>query len=208
MEKQINLSSKKSKRPSDQKRERSRERILAAGAELLASQGIAGVHTNGIAQAAGVGVGTFYTHFPDKYALQAELVARGLASLQDALARAHRAAEAEPLEAQARATVSAFVDFAREQPALYRIIFSASDATARGGRASAAFSSRAMENRLGELQRAGQLDASLDVAVAARLFNAGQGQILLWWLATPEPPPREKLIETLVRLHPAVACQR
>jgi hypothetical protein len=65
-----------------------------------------------------------------------------------------------------------------------------------------------MENRLRELQQAGQLEAALDVAVAARIFNAGQGQILLWWLAAPDPPPRKQLIETLVRLHPAVACRR
>ena len=201
----IDISNKILSKP---KREIARQRILDAGAELLANQGIAGVHTNGIAQAAGVGVGSFYTHFPDKYALQAELVAQGLAALQDVLAQAHRGVQAEPLEAQVRASVSAFVDFARDQPALYRVIFSATDANARGGRASAVFSSRAMENRLGELQRAGQLDASLDVGVAARLFNAGQGQILLWWLAQPDPPPRERLIETLVQLHPAVACRR
>lgn len=205
MSESINLSNKQSKLP---KRELSRQRILVAGAELLASQGISGVHTNGIAQAAGVGVGTFYTHFPDKYALQAELVAQGLAALQDALSRAHREAESEPLEAQVRATVSAFVDFAHDQPAVYRVIFSASDTTARAGRASTAFSPRAMEHRLSELQRAGQLDSDLDVGVAARLFNAGQGQILLWWLATPDPPPRERLIQTLVQLHPAVACRR
>ena len=201
----IDISNKILSKP---KREIARQRILDAGAELLANQGIAGVHTNGIAQAAGVGVGSFYTHFPDKYALQAELVAQGLAALQDVLARAQRGVQAEPLEAQVRASVSAFVDFACDQPALYRVIFSATDANARGGRASAVFSSRAMENRLGELQRAGQLDASLDVGVAARLFNAGQGQILLWWLAQPDPPPRDRLIETLVRLHPAVACRR
>ena len=201
----IDISNKTLAKP---KREIARQRILDAGAELLANQGIAGVHTNGIAQAAGVGVGSFYTHFPDKYALQAELVAQGLAALQDVLARAQRGVQAEPLEAQVRASVSAFVDFACDQPALYRVIFSATDANARGGRASAVFSSRAMENRLGELQRAGQLDASLDVGVAARLFNAGQGQILLWWLAQPDPPPRDRLIETLVRLHPAVACRR
>jgi AcrR family transcriptional regulator len=175
---------------------------------MLASRGLAAINTNSIARAAGVGVGTFYTHFPDKFALHGELLALGLAALQDALAKAHRGARDESVEQQVRATVAAFVDFAREHPSLYRVIFSAADASPRAGRAAVGFSARAMENRLRELQQAGQLEAALDVAVAARIFNAGQGQILLWWLAAPDPPPRKQLIETLVRLHPAVACRR
>ena len=51
-------------------------------------------------------------------------------------------------------------------------------------------------------------ESGLDPAIAARVFTAGQGQILLWWLDAPDPVPRSSLIETLIRLHPAVACQR
>lgn len=185
-----------------------RERILEAGAEMLAARGLGQVNTNSIARAAGVGVGTFYAHFEDKLSLYRELMALGLAALQEALAQASHEARGESIENQVRASVAAFVDFARASPALYRVVFAGGEALARGGRAGVGFSSRAMENRLVELQQKGQLDSSVDVVVAARVFNAGQGQILLWWLDAPDPPPRGQLIETLVRMHPAVACRR
>jgi AcrR family transcriptional regulator len=175
---------------------------------MLASRGLGQVNTNSIARAAGVGVGTFYAHFEDKFSLYRELMALGLAGLQEALARASHAARDESIENQVRASVTVFVDFARASPALYRVIFAGGESLARGGRAGVGFSSRAMENRLLELQQKGELNASVDVAVAARVFNAGQGQILLWWLDAPDPPPRRQLIETLVRMHPAVACRR
>ena len=185
-----------------------RDRILEAGAEMLASVGLAQVNTNSIARAAGVGVGTFYTHFDDKFSFYRELMAIGLAGLQDALAQATRDTRDESLEDQVRASVAAFVDFGRGFPALYRVIFAGGEALAQGGRAGVGFSSRGTENRLMELQRAGQLDSAVDVGVAARVFIAGQGQILLWWLDAPNPPPPEPVIETLVRRHPALACRR
>ena len=90
----------------------SRERILTAGAAMLASQGLGDVNTNTIARAAGVGVGTFYAHFDDKFALQRELTTRGLALLQDALSLASRETQDQSIEQQVRASVAGFVDFA------------------------------------------------------------------------------------------------
>jgi hypothetical protein len=52
------------------------------------------------------------------------------------------------------------------------------------------------------------LEASVDTRLAARIFNAGQSQVVLWWLEAPDPSPTAQLIETLVQLHPAVACRR
>lgn len=185
-----------------------RARLLAAGAEMIAARGLGDVNTNTIARKAGVGIGTFYACFEDKAALHRELMALGLALLQEALAEASGKGLSEPLERQVSATVAAFVDFARDQPALYRVIFAGAEAGPRSGRASVGFSSRAMENRLRALQQAGELDPAVNVALAARIFTAGQGQILLWWLDAPDPPSRAELIETLVRLHPATACRR
>ena len=186
----------------------SRERILTAGAEMLASQGLGEVNTNTIARAAGVGVGTFYAHFDDKFALHRELATHGLALLQDALSLASRETREQSIEQQVRASVAAFVNFAHAQPALYRVVFSADESLPRGGRPGVGFSARALENRLAELQRGGHLEASVDTRLAARIFNAGQSQIVLWWLEAPDPPAAAQLIETLVQLHPAVACRR
>ena len=45
---------------------RSREALIGAGEKLIGREGIESVHSNAIARAAGVGVGTFYSHFEDK----------------------------------------------------------------------------------------------------------------------------------------------
>ena len=88
------------------------------------------------------------------------------------------------------------------------MVFSGGESLPRGGRPGVGFSARALENRLAELQRGGLLEASVDTGLAARIFNAGQSQIVLWWLEAPDPPSTAQLIETLVQLHPAVACRR
>ena len=175
---------------------------------MFASRGLGNVNSNTIARAAGVGVGTFYSHFEDKVALHRERVSAGLSALQANLARASQAARDESVDAQVRATVEAFVDFAEAAPFLYRVVFASGEAAAARGRPAFGFSARAMENRLSELRAAGHLDPGLDIAAAARFFNAGQSQLLLWWLDAPEALGREQLIATLERLHPARACRR
>jgi AcrR family transcriptional regulator len=59
---------------------RNRERILAAAAEVFAARGLA-VPIDLVAEAAGVGVGTLYRHFPTKEALFEAIVSAKLAAL-------------------------------------------------------------------------------------------------------------------------------
>jgi hypothetical protein len=66
------------------------------------------------------------------------------------------------------------------------------------------FSSRATELGLRGLQASGELDMALDPAVAARGFLGMQNAVLLWWIDERERPARERVIETLTRLHPAL----
>ena len=63
-----------------------RERILRTAAELMARRGH-NVPLTEIADAAGVGVGTFYRGFPDRTALLDELQRRGYDLLLDSLGR-------------------------------------------------------------------------------------------------------------------------
>ncbi|MEU6729488.1 TetR/AcrR family transcriptional regulator [Nonomuraea wenchangensis] len=63
---------------------RNRERIVAAALGLFAERG-AGVSMEEIAQAAGLGVGTLYRHFPDRRALIEEIVQDTLTGLRDHL---------------------------------------------------------------------------------------------------------------------------
>ena len=73
-------------------------------------------------------------------------------------------------------------------------------------RAQVGYSTRVTERRLAELQADGRLDPRLDPGVAARAFVAMQNTVVCWWLEDPSRATRAALVETLVRLHPAVAA--
>ena len=110
---------------------RAYERLLQAGTELMAREGLDGVNTNTIARAAQVGVGTFYQHFADKFALHRAIVQKALEGLQQRLAEVHRASQHQPIEDQVRSGLAALVGFAQEDPSLFRVTFGRSAAAAR-----------------------------------------------------------------------------
>ena len=173
----------------------------------MADRGLEGVNTNSIARAAGVGVGTFYRHFEDKYALLKTCVAEGLDGLQADLSAAHHESSESDVFEQVRAGLVAFVSFAVEDPARFRVIFSLGQSVGYRSRPGLGFSHRAVERALRAMQAKGEVDPRMHPAVAARAFTAAQSQAVLWWLQDPESVQEAELIETLVRLHPAVACR-
>ncbi|MFC7585059.1 TetR/AcrR family transcriptional regulator [Nonomuraea antimicrobica] len=61
---------------------RNRERIIASALDLFASHG-PGVSMEDIAQAAGLGVGTLYRHFPDRLALVTDVANSALTGLRE-----------------------------------------------------------------------------------------------------------------------------
>lgn len=81
---------------------RNRERILAAARELFARERHA-VQVDDVARAAGVGVGTFYRHFPDKEALMGELVRERFEIFNEQFRAALADERAEPYDALAGA---------------------------------------------------------------------------------------------------------
>jgi AcrR family transcriptional regulator len=64
-----------------------RNRLLRAAMSLMAEQGVGGVAINEITEAADVGFGSFYNHFPSKEALYAELVTEVVGRFGEALDR-------------------------------------------------------------------------------------------------------------------------
>jgi AcrR family transcriptional regulator len=185
--------------------EDARERLLSAGLHLFARRGAERVNSNVIAKRARLGVGTFYAHFSDKYALLREIQSRTLAGLRAARVEALRgagAASADQVRAAARATVS----FARTHPEAYRVTFGRERPAVAAGRGPVVSESvRPIEEGLRRLQSAGRIDPEASPALAARAYQAMETGTILWWLEDVQRAPEELLVETLARLHPALA---
>ncbi len=96
--------------------------LIAAGLVLLEEKGAAALGLREIARLVGVSAAAPYRHFADRKALLEAVAAEGFRSFSGAMARAADGmAEAEQLAAMA----FAYVRFALDQPALFRLMFSA-----------------------------------------------------------------------------------
>jgi AcrR family transcriptional regulator len=146
-----------------------------------------------VARAAGVSAMAPYRHFPDKAGMMAAVADHGFQRLRSALAMADDQPDArEALVAQGLA----FIDFARKNPALFRLMYSseygsASTEAVRGTydvlarrvagivpkqAAAATLACRALVQGIAAIELSGRLMASPgDIAVALRLFVSGLG---------------------------------
>ena len=188
-------------------RAETRRRLIEAGTELFARDGLHGTTSTQIARAAGVAAGTFYLHFPDKQALFRAIAFDALARLRErlALGREHAAGDRE---AVVRANMETLVAFAGEYRDLVRIVFG------RGHEAGAVAEEMAdalfpgIEARLRERIAEGLADPGLHPAVAAQSLLAMWTRVLAWWVEDPSRAPREAVVETLVRMHPIYTHER
>lgn len=187
--------------------EDARSRILVAGLGLFATHGCERVNSNAIARAAGLGVGTFYLHFANKYAVLRELQLRTLEGLREARARALLELDAAegPIDdvARVRAPIAAAVTFAGDHPEAYRICFGRERAAVAHAGPVLSESARPIARALRERQARGQLAPDLDPELAGRAYLAMEAGLLLWWLEDRRRSPAASLVETLLRLHPA-----
>jgi AcrR family transcriptional regulator len=179
-----------------------RRRLLEAGTELFAELGLHGVTSARIAARAGVATGTFYLHFEDKQALFRAIVFAALAELRE---RARRAAESVPPDpaSQVRARLTELVAFAEEKRSLMLVLFG------RGHEAGALADevldalTPGIEEALRARAKTGQVAPELHPAVAAQAIAAMHTRVIAWWVEDPSRAPRDRLIETLCRMHPA-----
>jgi AcrR family transcriptional regulator len=179
------------------------DRLLAAGLNLFARLGTERVNSNAIARRARLGIGTFYSHFADKYALLQALQMRTLAGIRSARIGALSKAGAQPLE-QVRQSVEAVAHFAQTHPEAYRVTFGRERAGASAHGPVVSESSRPTAEALRRLQEAGRIDPALNVELAARAYLSMEVGTLLWWLEDPGRAERAALVDTLARMHPAV----
>lgn len=101
-----------------------RAALLQAGLELLEERQGDDIALREVARAVGVSATAVYRHFPDKAALLRGLAAQGLEQLAAAQRTAFEQAGGE--KAGFAATGRAYVRFALDNPALFRLIFSSS----------------------------------------------------------------------------------
>jgi AcrR family transcriptional regulator len=98
-----------------------RTALIAEGLRLLAEADAQSLSLREVARQIGVSATSVYRHFPDKDALMTALAVEGLKQLGIAQARASDAAGGGP--AGFAATGRAYVRFALDNPALFRLIF-------------------------------------------------------------------------------------
>lgn len=100
-----------------------RQALVQSALELLEQDGLEALSLRGVARAVGVSRAAPYSHFRDRRGLLAAVAAHGFRQLQARL-RASTKPSAGPADRLARVG-EAYVAFAMEQPALYRLMFSA-----------------------------------------------------------------------------------
>jgi AcrR family transcriptional regulator len=98
-----------------------RAALIAEGLRLLAARDAESLSLREVARGVGVSATSVYRHFPDKDALMTALAVEGLKQLGKAQAAASAAAGGEA--AGFAATGHAYVRFALDNPALFRLIF-------------------------------------------------------------------------------------
>lgn len=112
--------SKKLPRPTTPRGEATRRKLLEAAEAEIGEKGYARTSIAGITKRAGVGQGTFYLYFPSKDDALRELVRDMGKRLRRSLARATAGAK-NRVEVERRG-FRAFLEFARENQNLYRVV--------------------------------------------------------------------------------------
>lgn len=103
-----------------------RAALIEAGLKLLAERDAETPGLREVARAVGVSATAVYRHFPDKGALLRAMAGEGLARLY--------AAQAEAAKTGFGAVGRAYISFAQENPALFRLVFANSPEHASGSK--------------------------------------------------------------------------
>lgn len=182
-------------------RRETRRRLVEAGTELFARDGLHGATSAQIARRAGVAAGTFYLHFKDKQDLFREIVHAAFAQLRERQARA--ASDCAPGSlAELRARYRVLLEVAQENESLLRILFGRRHEASELGEEVIDSLVPGIEERMRKRSRSGEL-RGLHSAVAAQAIVGMATRVIAWWLDDPEAVSREEVVETLIALHPA-----
>ncbi|WP_414694601.1 TetR/AcrR family transcriptional regulator [Pedococcus sp.] len=151
-----------------------RSTLIETATELAATKGPDGVVLREVARLAGVSHNAAYRHFADREELLAEVAAIGLQRLAAAMRRRLAGVRATEPAARAvarlRATGRAYVEFALDEPGLFRVAFSTAPAPCEGADPYAVLLAA-----LDDLVALGLLDAARRDGAAVTCWSAVHG---------------------------------
>lgn len=104
----------------ERRKARTEAAIVAAAERLFEERGFRDTRIEDLAASADVAVGSIYSHFGSKLGLFVAVVERALAAQEEALHEVHR--RREPADVKLRELGDAFLTFAVEHPAKFRLL--------------------------------------------------------------------------------------
>jgi AcrR family transcriptional regulator len=154
-----------------------RERIIDVAATLLDTGGESAVTLRAVGFAAGLSHNAPYKHFQDRSALLGAVATRDFEILNEAFVRAAR--DRIRPRTKLRRALQVFVEYARDSPARYRLLFSDPEIARHGGdlEAAAMKSFATFASIVGECQRAGYLPQVPTVSLASLVYASAHGLI-------------------------------
>jgi AcrR family transcriptional regulator len=175
-------------------RERRRELLEQAAAELFAEHGYAGTRLEDVAARAGVTKQLLYRHFSDKTALYLALLERHRADLPTFTAAMPATGT---LEERLRAVIEAWLSYAEAHAYAWKLLFrdSGGGPEVQRVRTEVQASARAV---LVDALRALSAVPERELEPLAELLRAGQAALVLWWTDHPAAP-REALVDAIAR---------
>ncbi len=173
-----------------------RRRLLEAGMELFAEDGVRSVTSSAIARHAGVATGTFYLHFPDKHALFEELVR---AALEEMRPRLDPDLTGPRAEEATRRDLERMVDVAERRRNLIRAVFDRGESSDLAGRIQDRIAGR-LERHYARVFR--DRGVPLHPGAAAQARAALLVRVIAWWVEDPARASRDEIIDILMELDP------
>ncbi|WP_329528913.1 TetR/AcrR family transcriptional regulator [Streptomyces sp. NBC_01462] len=172
---------------------RTRQRVLRAAAELLGSQGRAGISTRAVSAAAGVQPPTLYRLFGDKDGLLDALAAYGF---QQYLREKQALDQTDDPVADLRRSWDLHVEFGLSRPGFYVLMYG--EGRYRGGIPEGLETIAILRRILARVAAAGRLRMSVERAT--QLVHAMGLGVVLSLIATP-PSERDQNLPTAAREH-------
>ena len=180
----------------ERRKQRTRDELLVAATRVLAEKGLHATKIADIADAADVGVGTFYLHFDTKESLYDALVDDAVTRLKTAVDAA-RAGVDDPVE-ESRVATRAFCRFARDNREVFKLVFGPTASRHDVVRRAQALFAHDIEQTIRDGIARGVF-GNVAPDIAAQALVGMSTQLLAWW-TEHEAAPVELLEETIVTL--------